>query len=95
MRDGRSEIGVEWCGVLAGGMLFQEADRAVGEARAGVGAIGGGIALFLTIVEDACLERLQSLGERVASFAHVPSAIAGRRQHAGQEGLRVVRAGAG
>ena len=60
-----------------------------------MGAIGGGIALFLTIVEDACLERLQSLGERVASFAHVPSAIAGRRQHAGQEGLRVVRAGAG
>ena len=30
VRDGRGEIGVERRGVLAGGMLLQEADRAVG-----------------------------------------------------------------
>ena len=81
-------------------MLLQEADRAVGEARARVGAIRGGVVRRSGVVDDVRLEGVHPCGEGVASFAHVPGAVAGRREHAGQEsggvvGLRPGRLGAG
>ena len=95
VRDGRGEVGVERSAIFAAGMLLQEGNRPVGEPQARVRAVGGGVGGRLGVVEDARLEGLEPLGEGIASLAHMPGAIAGGGQHAGQEGLRLRGSGAG